>query len=504
MKRMKLYKFRQNKKIELDKSSAALSLFMVFFIFLIIALFTGSSLFISSFLNFQERRINEIKALNIAESGIEYYRWFLNHFPTDYTDGTGGPGPYIHSFQDRLGNSLGEFALDISPVASGTYVVRVRSTGKLYGSLPVEKIIKATLGRQSIAKFAFLLDDNVRFGTGTVVYGEIHSNKGIRFDGLAYNWVKSSLITYYDPDHSGCQEWAVHTHVNPQDACPPSNPDPSNLPQRNDVFKIGRQVGVPTADFAGISFTLSNLKILAQQNGMYFSYSDDTNYGYEIVFNENNFDVYKVTEITNQQSKCKIYDMYEGYGSNSRFKHSTWSIKRKQYVGNYDYPKNGVIFVEDNVWVSGQIKNKKIILGAAIFPEQTLKMANIIINNDLKYTFYDGQDSLGLIAQKNINIGLESEDDLEINGALIAQNGRIGRYYYSSECGLEYKRSRIRVFGSIISAKRYGFSWVSGDTWVSGYNLREIVYDNNLLYYYPPYFPIASEFYSTLLWEIEK
>lgn len=497
----KIYNFNKVKKIGFNKSTAQISSFIIFFIFLIIFIFTGSSIFISSYLNFQERKINEIRALNIAESGIEYYRWFLNHFPTDYTDGTGRPGPYIHSFKNRLGDNIGEFSLNISPLATGTYVVKIRSTGKLYNFPSTEKIIKATLGRQSIAKFAFLLDDNVRFGSGTIVYGEIHSNKGIRFDGIAYNWVKSSLINYKDPDHAGCEEWAVHTHVTPVDPCPPSP-----LPQRSDVFKVGREVGSQTSDFEGISYTLSSLKSLAQQNGRYFNYSGDNNYGYEIIFNDNKFDVYRVTQIVSQPSGCLIYDTYEGYGNNSRFSHSTWSIQRKQLVGTYDYPTNGVIFVEDNVWVSGQIKNKKIILGAAIFPEQSSKMANIIINNNLKYTYYDGSDSLGLIAQKNINIGLRSDNNLQIDGALIAQNGRIGRYYYNSSCGVEFKRSKIMTFGSIISRKRYGFSWVSvlDGTWLSGYNLREIVYDNNLLYYYPPYFPIASEFYSTLLWEIEK
>lgn len=497
---------KTQKQSKINKNLGQISSLIMFFIFLILALFTGSSLFISSYLNFQERKISEIKALNIAEAGIEYYRWFLNHFPTDYTDGTGRQGPYVHQFKNRFGDVLGEFSLNISPLATGTYVVRIRSVGKLYNPLPTEKIIKATLGRQSIAKFAFLLDDNVRFGTGTVVYGEIHSNKGIRFDGLAYNWVKSSLITYSDPDHSGCQEWAVHTHISPQDSCPPPNPNPSLLPQRTDVFKVGRQVGVQTADFIGISSSLSELKNLAQQNGKYFSYSGDDNYGYEIIFKKNNFDVYKVTRIIDTPSGCLIYDMYEGYSdTNSRFNHSTWSIRNKILLGTYNYPENGVIFIEDNVWLSGQIENKKIIVGAAIFPEQSSRMANIIINNNLKYTFYDGKDSLGLIAQKNINIGLESSDDLEINGALVSQNGRIGRYFYNFYCSRDYyKRNKIRVFGSIISRKRYGFSWVSGSTWSSGYNLREIIYDNNLLYYYPPYFPIASEFYSTLLWEIEK
>ena len=41
------------------------------------------------------------KAIQIAEAGIDYYRWHLAHNKTDYQDGTGGPGPYIHQVFDE-------------------------------------------------------------------------------------------------------------------------------------------------------------------------------------------------------------------------------------------------------------------------------------------------------------------------------------------------------------------------------------------------------------------
>ena len=33
------------------------------------------------------------KAVTVAEAGLEYYRWFLSHFPGDTTNGTGHAGP---------------------------------------------------------------------------------------------------------------------------------------------------------------------------------------------------------------------------------------------------------------------------------------------------------------------------------------------------------------------------------------------------------------------------
>src|SRR5688572_796332 len=57
------------------------------------------------------------KSFQIAEAGIDYYRWHLAHSPTDYEDGTGAAGPYVHAFNDRDGNRIGEFQLEIVPPA---------------------------------------------------------------------------------------------------------------------------------------------------------------------------------------------------------------------------------------------------------------------------------------------------------------------------------------------------------------------------------------------------
>src|SRR3989344_5130225 len=158
---------------------------------------------------------NRERTLQIAEAGIDYYRWHLAHSPTDFQDGTGGPGPYVHDFRDKDGNVIGQFSLNITPPPLGSSLVVVESTGNLNADMPVLRKIAAQLAKPSIAKYAVVANDFMRFGEGTEVFGPIHSNQGIRFDGLAHNVVSSAVASYNDPDHSGGNEFGVNTHVVP-------------------------------------------------------------------------------------------------------------------------------------------------------------------------------------------------------------------------------------------------------------------------------------------------
>ena len=60
------------------------------------------------------------QALQIAEAGIDYYRWHLAQSPTDYTDGTTTPGPYYHDFYDKDNNRIGAYSLTITPPPNGS------------------------------------------------------------------------------------------------------------------------------------------------------------------------------------------------------------------------------------------------------------------------------------------------------------------------------------------------------------------------------------------------
>ena len=150
--------------------------------------------------------------------------------------------------------------------------------------------------------------------------------------------------------------------------------------------------------------------------------------------------------------------------------------------------------MEDDVWVEGKINNRRITVVSARLSGSGSD-TSITVNNNLEYTNFDGKDAIGLIAQKDVNAGLKSQDYLKIHAALVAKNGRVGRFYYKSQCG-EYKRNSLTLFGAITTNKRYGFAYSDN----TGYLLRTITYDANLLYGPPPSWPLTADQYTTLLW----
>lgn len=434
------------------------------------------------------------QAFQIAEAGLEYYRWHLAHAPGDFTDGTGGSGPYVKNFYNKEGVLIGTYTLTITPPALGSTLVTIQSRGVPSADTNISRTIVSRLAIPSFANFAAVTDAANRFGSGTEVFGPIHSNDGVRFDGLAHNLVTSYLSTYNDPDHTGNNEFGVHTHVN----APPSSgindsfraleAPPNAVQARPDVFIAGRSFPAPEVEFDEITSDLTLMKTEAQASGRYFNGSGDD--GYRIVLKTNDtFDLRRVNSIQNPPSGCST-----SAGS--------WSTNSTTLLGNYSFPANGLIFLNDDVWVEGAINGARLTIVAANIPDNDEDdRRSITVNNDITYTNYDGTDSIALIGQKDVNVGLYSEDNLKIDAALVAQNGRVGRFNYGdTDCSPYNNRAVITLYGTIISATRYGFAYVGGH----GYQIRNLIYDSFLLYNPPPFFPKTEDFHEVISWkEIE-
>ncbi|TAN57933.1 hypothetical protein EPN15_02570 [Patescibacteria group bacterium] len=439
------------------------------------------------------------KAFEIAEAGIEYYRWHLAHVPDDFQDGTGAPGPYIHDFKDASGAVIGRYSLNIAPPQSGSTVVAVESTGFLLDNPNRKRKIAAKFGIPSLSSYAVVANDVMRFGSGTEVFGPIHSNNGIRFDGLTHNLITSTVSQYDDPDSDDCNgnlSFGVHTCRTPADPRPPAS-----VPARTDVFQVGRDFPAPQIDFNGITTDLVNMQTLSLANGLYLSGSSAL--GYHIRFNaDDTMNIYRVTAMAfcrYRQGAWRDYPNIYSIGAESSF------ILNGRSSLNYPLPANGIIFAEDDLWVDGQINTARVTVVAAREPLASGN-ASIIINNDLLYTNYDGQDAVGLIAQTDISVGFYSDTDLRIDAALIAQRGRVGRYYYQPRsasyqynpagCRANIWKNSITSFGSITTNRRYGFAYTDG----TGYNLRTLNFDSNLTFAPPPSFPTTGQ-YTLLSWE---
>ena len=434
---------------------------------------------------------NREQAFQSAEAGIDYYRWHLAHASTDYQDGTYG-SEYAHPLKDRNGNTVGQFSILVTAPTQGSTLVKVKSTGVSAVDFSFKRTILAQVAKPSIAEHAFAGNSNMRFGVGTEVFGSIQSNGGIRFDGLAHNIVNSGVATYTDSDSDACtgsSSYGVHTCLGTDD---PRSPTP--LPARPDVFMAGRKMSQPTIDFSGFTNDIADLKTIAQTNGFYRAAAGSGFVGYHIVLKTNDtFDLYKI----NSWASLSGNNCYTTSPNTS-----SWSINTQTLQGNYEFPNNGVIFIQDHLVIDGQINGARLTIVAALLPEpsDTTLYKNIIINNDLLYTNYDGTDSLGLVAQGGIQVGLLSEDNLKIDGALMAQHNSVGRfYYYGDHCSYD-SRSTISLYGMIASYTRYGFAYTDG----TGYTTRNINYDANLLYAPPPSFPLTSDQFQILSWQEVK
>ncbi len=471
--------------------------------------------YINSQLKFSINRANRARAFQVAESGIYWYKWYLAHETSGKTsqeinnfwqNGTalGVSAPYEQNFLDSSNKVIGKFSISATKPAPDSTIVSVVATGWTKDSPNLKRKIKVRFRRPSWSEYAVLTNNNIRLGGGTKVYGKIHSNKGVRLDGVAYNIVSSSVPSYDDPDHSGNKEFGVHTHVDVPPATGvnesfrPLEAPPNPVQARTDVFKAGREFPVKEIDFNGVLSDLSYMKTQAKNpaHGLYFN---DNGYGRHIILK---------TDGTMSVSLVTNYDK-DTYDSCGRIAHvGTGRIISEKDTTNYTIPNGGIVFVENNAWVEGKIDKKKVtIVAANLIGGQK---ANIYVGmHNLTYTNFDGQDIIGLIAQKNVEALRDSQNFLTIDGALIAQSGRVGRKFYSCRDYRSYffcwiyrcvnysldSKNTITLNGSLATDLRYGFAWgYPNGTFAGGYQYRTLNFDNNLLYSPPPYFPTGSEY----------
>ncbi|HBW74249.1 MAG: hypothetical protein UX10_C0007G0017 [Candidatus Magasanikbacteria bacterium GW2011_GWA2_45_39] len=414
---------------------------------------------------------NEI-AFQIAEAGINYYRWHLAHNPADLQDGTGAPGPYVHDYKDKNGTAVGKFSLDISAPPNGSSIITIKSTGYSLANIKNKRTLKVRIGFPSLSDYGFLTNSDVWIGDTEVIHGKLHANGGIRFDGQADAPITSAKSTYQcqSMHGSGCNNttkpgvWG------------------SGGPQNFWKFPV------PAFDFNGITVDLANIKTGAQNGGFYRSASGK--YGYHLVFQvDGTFTLYKVTALKALPSP--------GWGMDVKGKkhYESYDIKTEVSQGNFAIPANGLMFFEDQVWVNGTVKGRATI-GSGRFPVNQNTYTSIVIPNSIVYSTKDGSDALGLMAQKDVLLPRYSPSSMEIDAALIAQNGSAQRFYYSGNILIG-----LSIYGSVVSNGVWTWSWVSsGGAVVSGYKNTNTSYDVNLTYGPPPAFPVGTE-YKVISWD---
>lgn len=404
-------------------------------------------------------------SLQIAEAGINYYQWHLAHDKKDYRDGQNWPenppyGPYVHDYKNAIGEVMGQFTLTIVPPEQNSNAVTVTSVGKATNSSK-EITIEAKLGIPSFSQYAWVVNDQLYFGSGATTNGKVHSNNGVRFDGTANDLIMSAKEIYGYGCTSTVEKPGVWT-------------------SGTGVFNKGYQFPVPYVDFTQITADLQNIKTESEKpEGIYLPNSNALGYYLKFNSNPNTIDVSRVT--VSNQNRIR-YTFYQ----------------------SFSYPQNGIIYVEDDVYTSG-IVNGKLTLAAATLPDpgNSDDRRSLTIVDDLVYYngTYDGSIVLGLIAQQDINVARFVPANLTIDGALLAQNGGIGLKFSSFFNG--HDLGTLITHGGLASdlgvCTGYGMARFNSRGDIEGFSTRIYNYDPALFFDPPPMFPTTGTF-TILTW----
>lgn len=426
------------------------------------------------------QRVAWYESLNIAEAGVNYYRWCLNHQFSDC--------PTEKEYFDAEGQLLGEFSIDVNEEISCGQTIKkeILSSGWTVKFPNIKRKISVLYGRPSVAKYSYIINDNVWAGNDRQIRGLYRSNGGIRMDGTNFSLVTSAQQEWVCTDSFGCSSCPTSYGCRTQSSnciCPGVFTTTNN--SNTGLF----QFPVTPFDFQGITVDLAQLKSAAQINSSYFQPSKNINSnakGYHLKLkNDGTFEVWIITGLLATQGySLEEGDHYDHFIISGEYLYNTYTLNSSC----------GVIFFEDNLWIEGTLKGKATIASANLIDAN--QDTNIVLSGNITYTTDSGSDALGLIAEKNMLISPNSPDTMVLRGIFIAQKGRFGRNHYNGNI-----KTLLQTFGSTVSYGRTGTQWTSGGHVISGYLTREDYIDSNLIYGAPSFMPYLSPDFKIINWQ---
>ena len=446
------------------------------------------------------------QALHAAESGLEYYRWFLAHNPGNLTNGTGQAGPYSYAVNDpETGASIATAAVSVvgNTQCGQIQSIDITSRGTATANPGFPRTLFARYMRTSVAAYSSVLNNSVWAGPSFAITGIYFSNGGIHMDATNNSYVQSALSTWTCDSSFGC------------------SPTQSSAPG-----VVGSGSGsalwkypVSSIDFTGMSTNLTSLKTYAQSNGgLYFAPASGatTQRGYHLIFNSNGTVTVKRVSAT---IAVASYSTTHGWGIPGWDQNGyppEYSIISTETSGTtYAIPSTcSLIFVDDRAWVEGAVKGKVTVVVAT--PSDNSTTPDAYLPNNITYATNDGTSGLTVIAEGGVLIPLTVPNTMVLHGIFVALGGAFERPSYTNNYyGCPYDvncvdssysqytaRSSMTLEGTVVSNLRTGTQWVdSNSNFIDGFTNRVNVYDQLQATNPPPFTPSATTNYNFVLWK---
>ncbi len=400
------------------------------------------------------------ESLQIAEAGLEYYKWYLAHNPTSLWNGT------VEYKDPQTSQRIGEFNISsITNTQCGDIMSRdVTVIGKSDKDSRFTRKLSARYMLPSVANYSYLIDEDVWAGSTRSIIGPYFSSGGIRMDATHNSLVASGVSTWSCDGSFGCNPTQTKAGVWGSGSQP-------NLWQYPKVL----------TDFTNIQPDFVDLKNKATTYGEFFpSVSNGAgNKGYHIIFKSNGtFDVFRVDSA----------DYNWGWVSGGLAYKDYHSILSETFIGNYSLPSTcSLIYVEDQVWLEGVVSGKVALVVADTVHNFD---PDIILHDNLTYANNSTIDGITAIAEDDVLVSAKSPEDLTVDGIFVASNGNFGRNHYVENPGTYWNfasgswqympgvgasqdLNTLTINGTVVSAKRTGTSWTYGvykqTTWWGSY-----------------------------------
>jgi hypothetical protein len=434
------------------------------------------------------------ESLGVAEAGLNQYLWMVasgvscqdNNF---IIAGNTGPDPHKQtvSLSDSDSNVKGTYTMQVTPPSASDSRITITVTGRAEDPVDTPRTITATVGRPSFSEYVLLVDDAVNIG-GPIDrqwWGRTHSNTQVEIETANINdFISCTNRTYGGHPGVYSTDAAVTAHANSVRfwQCPVNEVDFNTV----------------TADFSHYRDMASGDYEMA-----YVTPSPSTAaHGWYIKLLPG-----KMFQVARVTAELEQYNYVNGLNRGGYLTYGTLSAAKP-------YPTNGVIFVNDNVWVEGTGLTGRVTIAASGQFNGNGKTASINVVGDLKYAQKDGTVKVGLIAQENVKIPMYAPIgkagtmgsnwtsnvgtvDMEIDAALIAQTGK---EFVNSNGTTGPRRGLLTIYGSVSSyLTPYRCSIASNNVDYAGFGRGANSYDAFLLHEPPPSFPTVGS-YQVLEW----
>lgn len=349
------------------------------------------------------------------------------------------------------------------------------------------RAITAEIHPQAISEFAFLQQEDLRFGAGAVLWGKVYVGADLDFS-------TSSPIG------------VVHKNAYAEGAIgrnsrygPPIFADGAEGYDSTGDYNDIRVAYPQPLDFDTFWDDLNVIREVAC-NGTGLCLSRTYNPGLGLTQNPTAFLVQPLVEAG--RGRIKVWVSYGNYSTSCLTTEEWWWVRSDtaswNLLGTYDLPTTGVVWADTHL-VIGRPSAPATVKGAVTFYAGTLgSPKNLIVGSDITYASgLNGSDVVGLIASDEVYLSpsaVGSDRVLNVYGAMLSQGGILGVSY---DCGTSGNRvtpsySTLNTIGGIAKVRTGNLS--------AHFTTRNYDFDLRLEGLRPPFFPLLGDSWDYAAW----